>query len=206
MSSEENPLVHGAGSRFISQDAIDVARDRRNTQWKAAFERLGQEPPKAVEEPYDGRSLAEKLAANRAMKQEEFEEKTKLANQFRALEPDEVAYLDSIREKAMQAEKLRMEVEDTELKGFKEAVAARSVAPPPVISPTSSLPPPPPKATIPSAKKKDNKKSLKGVVVRKKSQPVAKVEDKAAPVDKKRDIEEVASDDTPDAKRQRTQA
>ncbi|EEB98795.1 hypothetical protein MPER_01637, partial [Moniliophthora perniciosa FA553] len=48
-------------------------------QWKQACARLGQEPPpQQQEDAYDGQSLAEKLAANRAAKQEEWEEKTKL--------------------------------------------------------------------------------------------------------------------------------
>ena len=65
------------GSRFITQDEIDAARQRREEQWKAAYARyfvlwqhsrspahiavrLGQEPPpQQQDDHYDGRSLAE---------------------------------------------------------------------------------------------------------------------------------------------------
>lgn len=66
------------GSRFITQDEVDTAKQRREEQWKAAYarsvlfllsrsagppiklSRLGQEPPpQQQEEVYDGRSLAE---------------------------------------------------------------------------------------------------------------------------------------------------
>jgi len=49
------------GSRFVSQDEIDLAKQRRDDQWKAAYARLGQEPPPRLqyEDTYDGRSLAE---------------------------------------------------------------------------------------------------------------------------------------------------
>ncbi|KAK7463703.1 hypothetical protein VKT23_007045 [Stygiomarasmius scandens] len=54
------------GSRFITSDEVESARARRDEQWKAAYARLGQEPPPPQQEDsYDGRSLAEKLAANK---------------------------------------------------------------------------------------------------------------------------------------------
>ncbi|KAJ3925868.1 MAG: N-terminal domain of NEFA-interacting nuclear protein NIP30-domain-containing protein [Lentinula lateritia] len=172
------------GSRFVSSDEIETAKARRDEQWKAAYARLGQEPPPQPQaDAYDGRSLAEvtpflcpfkKLAANRAAKQEEWEEKSKLANQFRALEEDEIMFLDSLREREEAEEKARQERDGEEVKGFKEAVAARmqlSNAPPPSIGSSSAaksaVPKKDPKAPV--IVKKDLKKlSLKGVVVKKK--------------------------------------
>lgn len=161
------------GSRFVTQDELDTAKARRQEQWKAAYARLGQEPPpEPTEDVFDGRSLAEKLAANRAAKQEEWEERNKLGNQFRALEEDEVLFLDSVLEKQREEERLRKETEGEELKNFREAVAARENAakPPPV----PEAAPPMPKAKTTSAAptvKKDSKKSLKGVLVKKKTKP-----------------------------------
>ncbi|KDR85107.1 hypothetical protein GALMADRAFT_260808, partial [Galerina marginata CBS 339.88] len=140
------------GSRFITQDEVETAKVRREEQWKAAYARLGQEPPpQQQEEVYDGRSLAEKLAANRIAKQEEWEEKTKLANQFRALEEDEIMFLDSIRERQEEEERQRKEKDGEEVRNFKEAVAARTSAvnnPPPAISgsttPSAAAKPKPP--------------------------------------------------------------
>ncbi|PAV22452.1 hypothetical protein PNOK_0240900 [Pyrrhoderma noxium] len=118
------------GSRFVSQNDLDQAKARREEQWKAAYARLGQEPPpQPTEDVYDGRSLAEKLAANKVAKQEEWEEKTKLANQFRALEEDEIQFLESIRDEEQRKALKRKHEDAEEVKGFKEAVAARNAIP-----------------------------------------------------------------------------
>ncbi|KAF5374795.1 hypothetical protein D9758_000165 [Tetrapyrgos nigripes] len=181
------------GSRFVTQDEVESARARREEQWKAAYARLGQEPPPPQQEDaFDGRSLAE------IAKQEEWEEKTKLgtskiplylfpylklssANQFRALEEDEIMFLDSLREKQEAEERERRQKDGEEVQSFKQyilffisttlslillhrAVAARiqtTNAPP---ASTASKAPPP----KPAAVKKD-KKPLKGVVVKRKA-------------------------------------
>ncbi|KAF9651904.1 hypothetical protein BDM02DRAFT_3090254 [Thelephora ganbajun] len=107
------------GSRFVSQTELDVARQRREEQWKAAYARLGQDPPpQQQEEAFDGRSLAEVRAA----KQEQWEERNKLGNQFRALEEDEVMFLDSIRERQLEEERKRKEEDGVELASFRECV------------------------------------------------------------------------------------
>ncbi|KAF9452662.1 hypothetical protein P691DRAFT_803781 [Macrolepiota fuliginosa MF-IS2] len=164
------------GSRFVSQDEIDSAKQRKEEQWKAAYARLGQEPPpQQHDDAYDGRSLAEKLAANRIAKQEEWEEKNKLANQFRALEEDEIQFLDSIRQRQEAEERQRKQEDGEELKQFKQAVAARENSlnnPPPIPGSSQASKPKPPAQPPRPAPKKDVKKSLKGVVVKKKSKPV----------------------------------
>ncbi|KAF8203664.1 N-terminal domain of NEFA-interacting nuclear protein NIP30-domain-containing protein [Pholiota molesta] len=187
------------GSRFVTQDEVETAKQRREEQWKAAYARLGQEPPpQQQEEVYDGRSLAEKLAANKIAKQEEWEEKTKLANQFRALEEDEIMFLDSIREKQEEEERQRKEKDGEEVRNFKEAVAARTSAVKPPISvqheppPTSSKP----KTAVP---KKDVKKGLKGVVVKKRAKPAPE-----KTVENNSKSEENEDDAKPNAKRRKT--
>ena len=49
------------------------------------------------------------------------------ANQFRALEEDEIMFLDSIREKQEEEERIRKEMDGEELKNFREYafIAAR---------------------------------------------------------------------------------
>ncbi|KAM5533090.1 hypothetical protein V8D89_013233 [Ganoderma adspersum] len=172
----------GVGSRFVSQNELEAAKARRDEQWKAAYARLGQEPPpQPTEDAFDGRSLAEKLAANRAAKQEEWEERNKLGNQFRALEEDEVLFLDSVLEKQREEERLRKETEGEELKHFREAVAARETAankPPPIGATSAAEKSGPPKAKpAPAPAKKDAKKSLKGVLVKKKPVKTATTSD-----------------------------
>lgn len=53
-------------SRFVSETALQAAQSKREEDWKAAYQRLGEEPPKReAEEVYDGRSLWEKLQENK---------------------------------------------------------------------------------------------------------------------------------------------
>lgn len=195
--------VTGVASRFVSQSDIEAAKTRKEEQWRAAYARLGQEPPpQPVDDAYDGRSLAEKLAANRVAKQEEWEEQMKLSNQFRALEEDEITFLDSIRERQAEEERLRKAEDGAELSGFRKAVAARENAinnPPPVISQLSksandSTDMGKVKKTVKAPPKKDAKKALKGVIVKRgaKAQPSTKV-----PSDYK------TSDDHPETKRRK---
>ncbi|KAG6879723.1 hypothetical protein C0992_012326 [Termitomyces sp. T32_za158] len=209
------------GSRFVTETELDTAKARRDEQWKAAYARLGQEPPpQHQEDSYDGRSLAEKLAANKIAKQEEWEEKTKLgkhcdghisiilstltlaANQFRALEEDEIMFLDSIRERQEAEERLRKEQDGEQVKNFREAIAARTSASnnPPSLIEASALELKPKIPAVTPTVKKDTKKSLKGVVVKRKVKPTTPNQPKSAP------SEETVVDDTepPNPKRQKT--
>ncbi|KAI0257598.1 N-terminal domain of NEFA-interacting nuclear protein NIP30-domain-containing protein [Lactifluus subvellereus] len=189
------------GSRFVSQSDVEAARARRDEQWKAAYARLGQEPPPPPQEDaYDGRSLAEKLAANRVTKQEEWEEKTKLANQFRALEEDEIMFLDSVRERQELEERERKERDGEELRSFREAVAAKVVvkSPPPAVPAAEPVSATPPKTALVPAKK-PAKASLKGVIVKKKSKPAPEVK---APLDSAKANEE-RDGASPDPKRRK---
>lgn len=138
-------------------------------------------------------SCSSRISYIQIAKQEEWEERNKLGNQFRALEEDEVMFLDSIREAQYEEERKLKEQEGVELKGFRayvnllvsscvsnmglrSAVAARTTIPPPNPVPPSDPAPKPKAAPLPSkpAPRKDAKKSLKGVIVRKKPKVVVK--------------------------------
>ncbi|KAF8622226.1 hypothetical protein AX15_007167 [Amanita polypyramis BW_CC] len=191
------------GSRFITQDEIDAARQRREEQWKAAYARLGQDPPpQQQDDHYDGRSLAEKLAANKIAKQEEWEEKNRLANQFRALEEDEIMFLDSVRERQEEEERQRKQRDGEELKTFREAVAARASAvnnPPPVLNKPLTPAPAKPQAAV----KKEVKKSLKGVVVKKKAKPANSSSSAARAVESSQASEKGKEDNAEPSKKRR---
>ncbi|KAG5353372.1 hypothetical protein C0989_007517 [Termitomyces sp. Mn162] len=190
------------GSRFVTETELDTAKARREEQWKAAYARLGQEPPpRQQDDSYDGRSLAE------IAKQEEWEEKTKLgkqSNQFRALEEDEIMFLDSVRERQEAEERLRKEQDGEEVKNFREAIAARTSAsnnPPPLIEASASELKPKAPAVM-STIKKDAKKSLKGVVVKRKLKPTTD-KTKPAPSPGTSSVDDTGP---PDPKRQKTSA
>ncbi|GAA5861590.1 hypothetical protein JCM8547_008084 [Rhodosporidiobolus lusitaniae] len=192
MSSDPpSALSSGVASRFVSSTALEEAKAKRQQEWKEAYERIGQEPPKEMREeqdaPYDGRSLYEKLKAQKDAKQEAFEEQLKFKNQFRALDEDEIDFLDTMIEESNEEEKERQRQIKEELQGFKAAVLKRGSGPAPAVSPpvastsaaaSSSSTALAPKTSAP-APKKGKKKLLAGVVVKKK-QPAAAAAAKSA--------------------------
>lgn len=65
-SSTPAGLATGVSSRFVSSKQLEEAQAKRQEEWKAAYARLGQEPPKeVVQESYDPRSLFERLQENK---------------------------------------------------------------------------------------------------------------------------------------------
>ncbi|GAA5837639.1 hypothetical protein JCM11251_002031 [Rhodosporidiobolus azoricus] len=185
-------LSSGVASRFVSSTALDEAKKKREEEWKAAYARIGQEPPKEMmpggngDEKYDPRSLYEKLQEQKNKKQEAFEEQLKFKNHFRSLDEDEVSFLDSMVDESNEEERERQRQIRDELQGFRAAVTKRGAPPPPPgVSPplaaststastspsTSASGTPAPK--IAAAPKKGKKKTLPGLVVKKKPTPSA---------------------------------
>jgi FAM192A/Fyv6, N-terminal domain len=64
----------------------------------------------------------QKLAANRAAKQEEYENSHKLSAQFRSLDPDEINFLDEVAVRRFEEEKKVREGDEEMLKGFRACV------------------------------------------------------------------------------------
>ncbi len=57
------PITATVAGRFVSESALDAAKAVRTEEWRLMHEKLGQPVPQMEEskEPYDGRSLWEKL-------------------------------------------------------------------------------------------------------------------------------------------------
>ncbi|KAL2817781.1 N-terminal domain of NEFA-interacting nuclear protein NIP30-domain-containing protein [Aspergillus granulosus] len=86
-------------SGFVSA-GTDQEPVERDDEWRRVQQELEEERRRKAElgKQQDGKSLFEVLQQNKMAKQEAFEEKIKLKNQFRALDEDEVDFLDSIME------------------------------------------------------------------------------------------------------------
>lgn len=113
-SAPAAPAGGGSGKRSEEwaavQAQVEEDRRRRQQQREEAAARGGGEE----------KSLYEVLQANKAAKQAQFEEASKLKNQFRALDDDEVEFLDGVRERRRaEEERLRRETEEG-LRGFRE--------------------------------------------------------------------------------------
>ncbi|KFH40874.1 hypothetical protein ACRE_084120 [Hapsidospora chrysogenum ATCC 11550] len=97
----------------------------RSAEWEAAQKNLEAERQRREEQRRkaatgEEKSLYEILQENKAAKQAAFEEQNKIRNQFRALDDDEVDFLDEVREKKRkEEERVRRETEER-LKAFRE--------------------------------------------------------------------------------------
>ncbi|KAL7628392.1 hypothetical protein AAE478_002594 [Parahypoxylon ruwenzoriense] len=109
------------------------ASRKRNAEWEAvqrdldADRRRREEARRAQVEGGGGgesRSLYDILQANKAAKQAAFEEQNRIRNQFRALDDDEIEFLDGVRdERRTEEERVRRETEER-LARFREAQRA----------------------------------------------------------------------------------
>ncbi|EED24051.1 conserved hypothetical protein [Talaromyces stipitatus ATCC 10500] len=86
-------------SGFVSGGTIDEPNER-DDEWRRTQQELEEERRRKAElgKQNDGKSLYEILQQNKMAKQEAFEESIRLKNQFRALDEDEVEFLDSLLE------------------------------------------------------------------------------------------------------------
>lgn len=75
------------------------------------------------EEPYDGRSLYERLKSQKDAKDLEFEESRKFKNMIRGLDDDDVDHLTEIDNRKLLEEKKQKEEEQKELSDYRAKVA-----------------------------------------------------------------------------------
>ncbi|KAM0437591.1 hypothetical protein ACHAPT_001955 [Fusarium lateritium] len=122
-SSGELSKDASAAAATAEQPLYDSAR---NKEWEAVQKELEAERRRREEQRVKAasgegeQSLYDILQANKAAKQAAFEEQTKLRNQFRALDDDEIEFLDEIRaNKRAEEERVRRETEEG-LKVFRE--------------------------------------------------------------------------------------
>ncbi|XP_055903385.1 PSME3-interacting protein [Eupeodes corollae] len=108
-------------SGFVTETEAAEARKRRQEEWEKV--RTPDQPLERPEEPYDNRTLYDKLKDQKMQKDLEYEEAHKLKNLIRGLDDDEVEFLDLVDRTKMNKEKLQMQEEAKELREFRERVA-----------------------------------------------------------------------------------
>jgi hypothetical protein len=117
----------GSSSRFVSQKELDEAQQRREDAVRETYAKLGQEPPpealaaaRKENVEYDPRTLFERLKANKDAKQEAFDEKMKLSNQFRGLDDGETEFLQEVEREKRAAELAKEEETKREMEEFRK--------------------------------------------------------------------------------------
>uniref|UniRef100_A0A2M3ZAY7 Putative nefa-interacting nuclear protein nip30 n=1 Tax=Anopheles braziliensis TaxID=58242 RepID=A0A2M3ZAY7_9DIPT len=108
-------------SGFVTETELAEARRLRQEEWEKV--RTADQPEEAPEEPYDGRSLYDRLQEQKQKKDLEFEEAHKLKNMIKGLDDDEVEFLDLVDKNRMNAERQAQLEERKELNEFRAKVA-----------------------------------------------------------------------------------
>jgi len=96
-------------------------RQKRQEEWEKV--RTADQPEDAPEEPYDGRSLYERLKEQKDAKDLEFEESRKFKNMIRGLDDDEVDHLSEIENRKLNEERKLKEEEYKEIQDYRAKVA-----------------------------------------------------------------------------------
>ncbi|CZT16659.1 uncharacterized protein RCC_02494 [Ramularia collo-cygni] len=121
-------------SRFVSGGTNEEPTERDEAWIAAQAEIEARRAEKSAQaQQSDGKSLYETLQANKAAKQDAFEESIKLRNQFQSLDEDDVEFLDSVLESTRAAEAAVKKQTQEQLDAFRrqreEAEQAARVAP-----------------------------------------------------------------------------
>ncbi|XP_018797179.1 PREDICTED: protein FAM192A isoform X2 [Bactrocera latifrons] len=101
-------------SGFVTESEAVEARKRRQEEWEKV--RTADQPLERPEEPYDGRSLFDRLKEQKMKKDLEYEEAHKLND-------DEVQFLELVDQNKIDAEKKQIQEERKELQEFRDRVA-----------------------------------------------------------------------------------
>ncbi|CAI7572493.1 unnamed protein product [Penicillium pancosmium] len=147
-------------SGFVSSGTNEQPVERDDA-WLRAEQELEEERRRKAEigKQNDGKSLFEVLEQNKMAKQEAFEEKTKLKNQFRSLDEDEVDFLDSVLESTRAQEAAVKKDTADQLEVFRKQ---REEAEKALLGPTTSdvTPAEEEEWAIPARKRRRDKKDL----------------------------------------------
>ncbi|XP_067633663.1 PSME3-interacting protein [Eurosta solidaginis] len=108
-------------SGFVTEKEAEEERQRRQEEWEKV--RTPDQPLERPEEPYDGRSLFDRLKEQKMKKDMEYEEAHKLKNLIRGLDDEEVQFLELIDQNKIDAEKKQLQEERKELQEFRDRVA-----------------------------------------------------------------------------------
>ncbi|CAG8559033.1 82_t:CDS:2 [Acaulospora morrowiae] len=176
--------------RFISSTELEESRRKREEEWKAAYERIGQKPPAKEEEVYDPRTLYERLQEQKMKKEELFQEMTRFSNLIHRLDEDEIEFLVTLENEERVKELEKMKKVEEELEEFRRAAAkANEEAIPKLVVPQTPAP-------VKNVLKRDAQRMILNNAIKKTSNSIVRK--------KSLDKESVSSDEqSREAKRQK---
>ncbi|CAG8609750.1 3696_t:CDS:2 [Ambispora leptoticha] len=110
--------------KFVSEEEIQEARERRKAEWKRVLEEGGEKSnieAAIKEEEYDPRTLYERLQEQKMKKEEMFQEMTRFSNLIHRLDEDEIDFLAALETEERNKELNKLQKEEEELKEFRRA-------------------------------------------------------------------------------------
>lgn len=108
-------------SGFITENEIAEARKKKQEEWERV--RKADDPIEVPEQPYDSRSLYERLQEQKQRKDLEYEEAHKLKNMIKGLDDDEIEFLDLVDRTKIAADRRKNLEEEKELSDYRNRVA-----------------------------------------------------------------------------------
>nr|XP_023022158.1 protein FAM192A [Leptinotarsa decemlineata] len=108
-------------SGFITETEAAEVRKRRQEEWDRV--RKADDPIVRPEEPFDSRSLYDKLQEQKQKKDLEYEEAHKLKNMIKGLDDDEIEFLDLVDRTKIEADRKKELEEEQELLDYRNRVA-----------------------------------------------------------------------------------
>nr|CAH7737971.1 unnamed protein product [Callosobruchus chinensis] len=108
-------------SGFITESEAAEVRKRRQEEWERV--RKADDPIERPEEPYDARSLYERLQEQKQKRELEYEESHKLKNMIKGLDDDEIEFLDLVDRTKLAADRKKELEEEVELSDYRNRVA-----------------------------------------------------------------------------------
>lgn len=106
---------------FETETQIEDRKRKRQEEWEKV--RNPDEPETMPEEPFDGRSLFDRLKEQRDKKDADFEESKKFKNLVHTLDDDEIDHLKTVDDLRSQEERKKREEELKELIEYRNKVA-----------------------------------------------------------------------------------
>ncbi|CAG8585226.1 9065_t:CDS:2 [Ambispora gerdemannii] len=109
-------------NKFVSEEEIQEARERRKAEWKRVLEEGGEKSTDETatrEEEYDPRTLYERLQEQKMKKEEMFQEMTRFSNLIHRLDEDEIDFLAALETEERNKELNKLQKEEEELKEFR---------------------------------------------------------------------------------------
>lgn len=109
-------------SGFVTESEIAESRRKRQEEWERV--RNADQPLEVPEEPYDSRTLYDRLQEQKQKKDLEYEEAHKLKNMIKGLDDDEIEFLDLVDRTKLAVERKKTLDEERELNDYRNRVAS----------------------------------------------------------------------------------